>query len=353
MDRTSLPDFASVNLEAFTLFSCHLKRHLPSLEVALQGDTRWTTASCLSRFNKWMNELFESRSDNLEEATYFLCNVVEVGAQVFKRSNAKVVKVFEDIIEGVKAESPSWGVETHIEAYHQQGRSLARQFYRDTPWTETLNKLEQEAELVCEYGISGTNNRSDGKLDLGYRAAPMATFHNQGESPEQSRIVLRFSYDNDFALYLLYPFLFLHEYTGHIYANDFKNTQFNDGWMLYAANSFLVREWNSTNSYDFSFEQVNIFEEVFYEKLSDNARKGYTFSKRFDDWLDSSARGLSFAAITFELAAFRPEAGEKNFWPSEFINALKRDFTADRSALAAKIQAADSIRSLYSTLTHS
>ena len=43
----------------------------------------------------------------------------------------------------------------------------------------------------------------------------------------------------DLGRYLAYPFLFLHEYTAHVFATDHGNDHFNDGWMLHAADQVI------------------------------------------------------------------------------------------------------------------
>jgi hypothetical protein len=66
--------------------------------------------------------------------------------------------------------------------------------------------------------------------------------------------------------------------------------------------------------------------------------------------LENNGDTMNFQSITNELAAFVPVDEEKNSWPTEFINALERNFLANRPALAAKLKAAKTLRMLYHSL---
>jgi hypothetical protein len=139
-------------------------------------------------------------------------------------------------------------------------------------------------------------------------------------------------------MYLAYPFLFLHEYTGHVYATDHGNERFNEGWMLHAASAFLKREWNrSPKQIGLCLDQADIFTEHLYESLNPIPRRACRFARLFNDWLLPVLPGR-FMQITYELAAFHPKQGQKKYWPTQFINALEHEFRSNRDRLLPKIQ---------------
>lgn len=161
-------------------------------------------------------------------------------------------------------------------------------------------------------------------------------------------ILVRFTFNRDFDLYLAYPYLFMHEYVAHIFALDHGNERFNDGWLLYAANFFLSHQgWNLDLQPPLARGQIRAFDERLHGKLNPNPRRAYRFACDFDSWLNDPER---FHAMTCELAAFEPRAGESPFWPGEFINCLEQEFDHNPQLLQRKIEAAPDLRTLFATL---
>ncbi len=188
---------------------------------------------------------------------------------------------------------------------------------------------------------------------FGYKAAPVVYYPKYWESQgqEQSEVVMaRFTYDHDFSLYLAYPFLFLHEYTAHVYAQDYGNESFNDGWLLLAANVFLKQEWIRRNDQcGLVRDQVNIFTEYLYPKISRHAQIAVRFASDLESWLSLEFID-KFMSLTYELAAFRPNESETEFLPNEFIRALEHEFDVSRERLLSKFASSTTVRDLMSKL---
>ena len=183
-------------------------------------------------------------------------------------------------------------------------------------------------------------------LAFGYRAAPAAFL------PDSDTIVVRFTYEGNLALYLAYPFLFLHEYTAHVYATDYGNDRFNDGWMLHAADVFLRRRWREGDPLVVNLprQAINVFRDNLYHAVGQSnslVRRGLQFAQDFEAWLPSEQW---FDAITYELAAFEPSPGYRKAWPTDFLNRLEQEFEQNRSALRDKLRASSTPPSYTSNL---
>ena len=187
---------------------------------------------------------------------------------------------------------------------------------------------------------------------FGYHPTPVAfREHYLDEETGQELtdvILVRFGFGYDFALYLAYLYLFMHEYVAHIFALDYGNERFNDGWLLYAANFFLSdRGWNLDLQPPLTRGQIRACDERLRGKLNPNPRQDYRFACDFDSWLNDTER---FYAMTYELAAFEPRVGESPFWPNQFINRLEQEFEHNRPLLRRKIEAATDLRTLFEML---
>ncbi len=345
-----LPDGVAIKLDAYTLFCRQLLIHLQALNDATRTDLRLTTDDCLSRFDQSLHQFFnEAAPHDLEQAVNELGAVLRGRVALFRAQNSQAAAVFDRVIEAVTAAVPTWHYQEDLEALHQQGRQLARHFYADTPWSVTQARLDREARLLF---------RDDGEPivpqeeNFGYHPTPVAfRAHYQDEETGQELkdvILVRFGFGYDFAPYLAYPYLFMHEYVAHIFALDHGNERFNDGWLLYAANFFLShRGWNLYLQPPLTRCQIRAFDERLHGKLNPNPRRAYRFACDFDSWLNDPER---FHAMTCELAAFEPRAGESGFWPNQFINRLEQEFDTNRPLLRRKIEAAPDLRTLCATL---
>jgi hypothetical protein len=356
-----LPEQVAVKFSAYSLYCRQMLDQLPALKRAVFGESEIGDGAevswddCITTFDEPLSPFLLGRDfDNTVEAAGQLGNLLRARAGSLTAKNLEIPKIFERVIANSLAQASTWNFEEDIKRYHDQGRELARKFFKDSHCEQTKQKLDRYANLIVEYGSSGSSGDSRmGNPTWGYRLAPAATVHEVNEAGvSEPTIVVRVSYDHDFNLYMLYPFLFLHEYTAHIFANDFRNATFNDGWMLFAASEFLISEWqNSAGPHPLCDDQAYVFREAFSSRLKRNPRRGYDLAYRLTSWLENDSPGLTLQAITHELSAFVPKADEKNSLPSQLINALERQFLDNREALQAKLSNAKDIRMLLASLT--
>jgi hypothetical protein len=345
-----LPNPVAINYAVYTLFCRQVMENLEDLERAVERDLDLPMEECLRRFNDCLKDFFDKvHPINSAASILLFCGRVTNEAQMMRTGNREAADVFDQVASNANGLAPSWSFQPEITAYHDQGRQLAQVFFNNLSNAAAHTRLAQQAKLEVEYGGSGASNqRADGNLDLGYRVAPMITLL------KENKIVLRFTYDHSFALYLLYTFLFLHEYTGHIFSNDLGNRLISDGWLIYAADEFLRWQWLKGNaSQGLKREQAFAFRDYFLAKVGGKAREGYDFAHAFKDWLGEHSGVLSFEALTYELATFTPQPSENKWWPTDFFYALRREFyRGDKQALHSKIESARDIRDLYSRLSH-
>ena len=330
----------AVKLDAYTLFCRQLLTHLLALNDATRTDTRLTSNDCLSRFDQSLHQFFKEAAPlDLAQAVNELGDLLRGRVGLFRAQNPQAASVFDRVIEAAKEAAPAWHHQDDLEAFHRQGRELARYFYADSPWSVTQSRLDRQAQLafcVEEPVIPEEEN-------FGYRPTPLA-FRER-----ESIIVVRFGLGYDFGLYLAYPFLFMHEYVSHIFALDYHNERFNDGWLLYAASFFLGRRgWNLDLQPPLIREQIRAFDERLRGKLNPIPRRVCDLTCDFERWLNDSER---FYAMTYELAAFEPQNRENEFWPDEFINRLGQEFDHDLRLLRRKVEATSNVRILFAILS--
>ena len=344
-----LPDSIAIKLNAYTLFCRQLLTHLQALNDASRTDPRLTTDDCLSRFDQSLHQFFnEAAPRDLEQAVNELGAALQGRVALFRAQNPQAAAVFDQVIEAARAAVPTWRCQEDLEALHQQGRQLARHFYANSPWPVTQGCLSREARL---FFCDGEEPVVPQEETFGYHPTPVAfrKRYLDEETDQELRdvILVRFGFDRDSALYLGYPYLFMHEYVAHIFALDYRNERFNDGWLLYAADVFLrCYGWDLDLQPPLIREQIRAFERL-YGKLTGVPRQACDFTRDFDDWLDDAQR---FQAMTWELAAFKPRPGESDFWPNQFINRLEQEFDHNRPLLQRKIEAAPDLRTLYEML---
>jgi len=346
----SLPDADAVKLDTYTLFCRQLLEHLPALNSATRADTRLTADACQSRFDDSLHLFFnEAAPLDLAQAADELGEVLRGRVALFRAQNPQAAGVFDRVIEAARAAVPTWSYQQDIESYHQQGQQLARHFYADSPWPVTQARLDRQAQLRFRDEEEPVVSQEG----FGYRPTPVA-FREHYDDEETGEalndvILARFGFNYDLALYLAYPYLFMHEYVSHIFATDYGNERFNDGWLLYAANFFLSRRgWNLNLQPPLTRAQIRTFDERLHARLISKSREAYRFVWDFDNWLNDPR---CFHAMTCELAAFEPRAGESNFWPTEFLNYLEQEFNHNRPLLRRKIEAATDLRALFSMLS--
>jgi len=94
-------------------------------------------------------------------------------------------------------------------------------------------------------------------------------------------------------------------------------------------------------------EQIATFGERLRHRWPPPSQRGYCIAQDFNAWLGDRDR---FQAMTWELAAFEPRAGESPFWPDQFINRLAQEFDHNRPLLRRKIETAHDLRTLFEML---
>jgi hypothetical protein len=345
-----LPDSIAIKLNAYTLFCHQLLTHLPALNDATRTDPRLTTDDCLTRFDQSLHQFFnEAAPRDLEQAVNELGAALQGRVALFRAQNPQAAAVFDQVIEAARAAIPIWRYQEDLEALHQQGRQLARHFYAKSPRPVTQARLSQEARLLFCDDEEPVVSQEEA---FSYHPTPVAfRKHYLDEETDQELtdvLLVRFGFDRDSALYLAYPYLFMHEYVAHTFALDYGNERFNDGWLLHAADAFLTRRgWNLALEPPLAREQIAVFGERLYGRLNRTPWLACRFARHFDGWLGDSER---FQAVTWELAAFEPRAGESDFWPTQFINRLEQEFDHNRQLLRRKIEAATDLRSLFEML---
>jgi len=333
-----LPDTVDIKLHTYTLFCRQLLTHLPALHDATRADLRLTVQDCLSRFDKSLHQFFDEASPlRLEQAVNEFSAVLQGRVALFRTQSPQAAAVFDRVVRAAANAVSTWCYQEDLEAFHQQGRELAWHFYAGSPWPATQARLNRQTRLVVEF--------SGEEPPLAFRKHYLPD--EEADQELMDVILVRFRFTCNFALYLSYPYLFMHEYVAHIFATDYNNQRFNDGWLLYAAEAFMRRRWNLGLEPALSREQVAAFGEHLYGQLEGVPRAAYRFARDFDAWLDDPER---FRAMTWELAAFEPRAGESEFWPDQFINRLEQEFDHDRPRLRRKIQAARDLRALFEML---
>jgi len=346
----SLPDAVAIKLGAYTLLFRQLLTHLQALNDATRTDLRLTANDCLSRFDQSLRQFFnEAAPRNLEQAVRELGAALHGRVALFRGQNPKAAAVFDQVVEAARSSAPAWHYQEDLDTWHQQGRRLAHHFYAESPWPVTQARLDREARLVF---VGEEEPVVPQEEAFGYHPTPVAfREHYQDEEAYQELkdvILVRFGFGYDFALYLAYPYLFMHEYVAHIFALDYDNERFNNGWLLHAADDFLARRgWDLNLQPPLAREQIAAFGECLYGQLTPIPREACCFARHFDGWLGDPER---FRAMTWELAAFQPQAGESEFWPNQLINRLEQEFDNNRPRLQRKIEAAPDLRTLFEML---
>jgi hypothetical protein len=331
----SLPDQIAVKFNLYTL-ACHeLLNQLPQLEAATRPDPRLDCGTCIQRFDESLRDFFErSSADTLQVAVRQFGAALLAQAGYFR--NRKADAVFRRVVDAISAKASPWKYQKDLERFHVQGREFARHFFADSTWSETKRRLGCSCNLEIEYDSSPSFS------PLAYSGNNMLRMH--------------FGYRFDFTHYVALPFLFLHEYSAHIYATEDErcsNERFNDGWLLYAAAAFLKQEWHkSPERVKLSSRQTEVFFESLYHTLTPKPRDTCCFVRQFDEWL-SGPCPKRFRQLTYELAAFEPKTGEKAYWPTKFINSLEYEFSDNkrRKILLKKIRDSATARELMTFLT--
>jgi hypothetical protein len=342
----ALPESVALKFGAYTLACHHVVERLPALDRVTLRDTRCSTDSLAAIVDEALKVFFVRASPtDLAEACVQLTDLLRSQANLFRNTSPRAAEVFDELVAAILAASSAWDYRTEIQRLHLLGRDLARRFYAGSPYAATQERCQRVCSFALEYGAADeVDDRASARcLSFGYQATPMAF------RPQANEIVMRFSFEGDLKLYLAYPFLFLHEYSAHIYATDHHNARFNDGWMLYAADVLLRRGWRTGDLLIAPMPRQRV--QVFQQRLASIigasdplVQRGLQFAQDFEAWLPTPQW---FDAITYELAAFEPGAGRRKFWPTDFLNRLEQEFLRDRPALRDKLLSATTASDLY------
>ena len=252
----SLPEGVAVNFGVYTL-ACHeLLNRLGDLHAATLMNRRLPCEICCQRFDEALRQLFyEFGASDLKHSAEQFGNYLHAKASSIIDYNRKAAEIFDAIVVSIQDKAVGWDYHTDIENLHSQGRNLARLFFEPSPWQETQGRLGKECHLIFSNDIiSSEGKRTCVAYPMDHHLAPLAYWPKYPDDERNKTytdaIIHRFTYETGFACYLAYPFLFLHEYTAHLYAIDNrKNDIFNDGWMIYAVEAFMTKEWKKTPSH--------------------------------------------------------------------------------------------------------
>jgi len=222
-------------------------------------------------------------------------------ADEFERSNPEAAEVLRQTAEGVIAKAPTWDAGAELEAIHRQGAESARRFFEASPWPVTKERLADTCELKHE--------DKDLKKEKGY--CPLRYMDGRPKS-----ITACFTAEHGFNDYSALPFLFLHEYTAHVFSTDNNESPlFNEGWMVHAAEAHLLRE-----KARFPYEQSQYSAATLVPPLAHRHLEAI----RFAGHIDTLSSGSDvFRQITYELAAFTPDTEQTADWPEVFMNVLR------------------------------
>lgn len=351
----ALSGSVAIKFDVYTL-ACHeLLSRLPGLELATRRDRRIDFHTFLLQFDKSLDRFFRrATASTRSRAAQQLGGLLRAEAEMFRDSNESAAALLDEVAESLGARISSWHHREDLDRFHRLGHELARRFYSDSPWPVTRERLGLQCDLEIEYGGPDEDDWVALRAQpLGYEYAPVAYYESyQDHTLKRERkhvLVVRFTFAFDFDLYLALPFMFLHEYTAHVYATDYKNEPFNDGWMLYAADAFLTpaHVWGSP-PLELHYEQARAFVRLRGE-LGGFLYTAVSFAERFDSWLSVHMPGR-FTQITYELAAFQPGPGESEGWPTAFIHVLADELNRDRERLLNRIRDAKDMRALMAML---
>jgi hypothetical protein len=319
---------------------------------------------CIDDFNSCLKDFFEEcEPTQMSEAVEWLSDQISTKARKYRSRSARAEAVMLKVVSEAQKASIKWSYKKHIAEYHRRGRSLARLFFRKSTSTELKERLNLKAKVDFKYGapdpaapvrewaeetavVINSDELSfrakeaiikierQARENFNYRAAHFTTHYEDG-SPI---ITVYFDQDNDLSLYWSYPYLFLHEYTAHIFAYDHPdNNFFNDGWLLLAASQFLITWWSAKRSPShLKFEQVEAFQTHLAPNLGEEARDAYRSAKIMYWWFREWDK-TRFEILINELAAFRPSDERSPSWVCDFLRALERAHTLNRKELRDQI----------------
>jgi hypothetical protein len=360
---------------AYTLLCHSLLQRLDELSEVIEEEGFLSLNACVEMFDSSLKQMFTSRANSVAHAVGVAGGHLHAHAEGIKTDNPKVAAIFEEVIHSAAGRAGGWTYQSSLNDLHEQGRLMAKQFFGTSPHGVTAARLGMSASVICEFGEPNVRLirrlLEDGELPYdiregledrllklesrtrySYRGRSATIYTYEGRTTDEFVILVPFDYSHNFFLYVSYPYLFMHEYTAHIFSTDHRNTRFNDGWMLHAASEFLIREWSGGTSLSFlSRGQAYAFRRYLRARLEDEPKAAVDFSEEFLDWL-ITWDVLKFEEITYELAAYQPVSGQNKAWPAFVIKRLSRQFRQSKETLEARMKGAADLEALYPGLKY-
>jgi len=355
--------------DAHTLFCHYMVEHWGSLLNACDGDSR-CFRNCIDRFDEALGRLFDSKVKDAAGATRLMARNLRAAANDLKTSNPAAAKAIRLAIADACKNQSSWTHSKGLEICHDQGRELGLLFFEASPWPATKARLTNRAVLEYQFGRSHTAqllrvlhqqnptpqvkvliqraiDREVRETKENYKGLPGSPYTFMGQTSQDYSISIPFTPANNLMLYLSYPFLFMHEYTAHIFSTDELNDRFNDGWMLYATSQYLLKNWVWDSRMSFlKKDQAYAFKRFLLGKLNDEARDNHDFADEIDYFLLPWDQDGRFEQFTYELAAYVPDLGQLTTWPTSVLKRLTSDLR-DPNRLKREMQLSPSLRALY------
>jgi len=362
-----------IQFDVYTLFCHYMMEHLESLYLAcelIKGEP--TVKTCTDAIDDGLKAMLELRTTDRQLALKIVASHFESSALRIGASKPDAGREIALAMEEALDNHASWSYQTEIENWHEQGRYLASLFFEKSDWDTTRKKLTRRASLEYQVGDSQTapffsnlRNIPDTPqrqklVDLlvanklreerkNYEGIPGALYIVQDEDPEKFSIRVPLTRQNDLMLFVSYPFLFMHEYSAHIFSADQFNDRFNDGWMLYAASRYLVNKWAGDEEFSkLNRLQAYAFKRHLWFTLSNEAAAHHDLAEDFHDFLFTWDRDR-FDLITYELAAYEPTPLMEESWPTLILKNLNDDLR-NRKLLKERMSDALTLDALYPDL---
>lgn len=336
----SLPESVAIQFDLYTL-ACHeLSMRWEKLVLATLEDLRQDHEKCLSCFDGAFRSCLENSSaSNSSQAVEHFARLLSAQVGLFRASSPRSASVFDEVVQALYDRRHECDHLADIERFHIQGRDLARQFFAESEWPSTQARMGIECHLELSY-------ESAKRAPMAYRERYSSA---EDELSREHVILVRFSPRHSFTSYLALPFFFLHEYTAHVYAMDYGNNLFNDGWMLWAAQLALWHWPDKPIDAGLNCAQRKVFLQHLCRDLRGEPYRGFWFAMEFQTWLPDQLQ-QRFRQYTYELAAFQSPAHKERNWQKEFIQAVETGYILDQDRLLSLIQQTSTARELWTAL---
>lgn len=357
--------------DAHALFCHYMVEHWDTLLIACDGDPV-CFKTCVVRFDEALGRLFDTKVKDIAEATDLMTRNLQAAADDIKTSNSAAATALGLVITDACNNHSTWTHSKGLEICHDQGRELGLLFFQASTWPGTKARLNRRAVLEYQFGRSHTAqllrvlhqqdpspqvdvliqraiDREVRETKENYTGLPGSPYTFQGQTSQDYSISIPFTRANNLMLYLSYPFLFMHEYTAHIFSTDELNDRFNDGWMLYAISEYLAKNWVWDSRMSFlKNDQAYAFKRFLLGKLDDEARDNHDSAEEIDYFLLPWDKDGRFEQFTYELADYIPGPGQLPTWPTSVLKKLTADLK-DPNRLKREMQLSPSLslRALY------